>query len=77
MLERIKTTETRRVLWRNRKVSVSRVEWCAVQLLKHVEESVWAQGLGAPSELGGEGMNAQAGRRDYRAHPTPFNNRNN
>ncbi len=41
-------TETRRVLWCGRTVSVTPLEWCAVQLLKHVEESVWAQGLGAP-----------------------------
>ena len=38
----------RLVLWRDREVSVSPLELCAVQLLKHVEECVWAQGLGAP-----------------------------
>ena len=48
MLERIKTTETRRVFWRTRTVSVSPLESCAVALLQHVEESVWSQGLGAP-----------------------------
>ena len=47
-MERSMTTETRLVSSRNRKVAVSPVEWRAVQLLKHVEACVWAQGLGAP-----------------------------
>ncbi len=42
------TEETRRVLWGNRAVSVTPLESCAVALLRHVEESVWSQGLGAP-----------------------------
>ncbi len=42
------TEETQRVLWGTRTVSVSPVELCAVALLRHVEESVWSQGLGAP-----------------------------
>ena len=49
MLERsMKTQEPRRVLWRMRMVSVSPLESCAVALLRHVEESVWSQGLAAP-----------------------------
>ncbi len=43
------TAETRRVFWGTRKVSVSPVELCAIALLRHVEESVWSQGLGAPA----------------------------
>ncbi len=43
------TTETRLMEWGSRKVSVTQMEWCAVALLRHVEESVWSQGLGAPA----------------------------
>ncbi len=43
------TTETGRVLWGNRMVAVSPLEWCTVALLRHVEESVWSQGLGVPA----------------------------
>ena len=43
------TEETRLVLWGNRTVSVSPLEFCAFQLLKHVEACVWSQGLGAPA----------------------------
>ena len=42
------TTETRLILWGNRFVSGTLLEWCTVALLREVEESVWAQGLGAP-----------------------------
>jgi len=44
------TQESRLMIWGNRTVSVSPVELCAVNLLKHVEASVWAQGLGPPAE---------------------------
>ena len=44
------TDETRLVSWRDRLVPVTPVELCAVQLLKHVENAVWAQGLGPPVE---------------------------
>ncbi len=43
------TTETRLILWGNRFVSGTLLEWCTVALLREVEESVWAQGLGAPA----------------------------
>ena len=44
------TEETRLLDWGNRTVSVSPVELCAARLLKHVEASVWRQGLGSPAE---------------------------
>ncbi len=43
------TTETRLILWGNRFVSGTLLEWCTVALLREVEEAVWAQGLGAPA----------------------------
>ncbi len=42
--------ETRLLSWGNRAVSVSPLELCAARLLKHVEASVWRQGLGSPAE---------------------------
>jgi len=44
------TTETRQMNWCDRMVSVSLLELCAARLLKHVEASVWRQGLGSPAE---------------------------
>ncbi len=44
------TEETRLMKWGDRLVRVTPVELRAVQLLKHVEGCVWAQGLGPPAE---------------------------
>ena len=40
---------TTRIQWKNTEVVATPLEACAAELLFHVEESTWSQGLGAPT----------------------------